>query len=501
MYYGSPYGLGFGDHDGLTEYVKLTQTGWGIRVAFKPSTYMVPGYYGIWLNGTWVRNVWCQSYQEYVEVIAAPEDYEDVSVYVMQWADLDGTSTLLAELDDDGQYVTLTWDWGSDVIGTPAISTLTNWALTGYAYADLDPDANDHTLAGLDVIVAVAAGTVTVSVYDQEDTLVAQGSAAAGSTITLAEQNSSGIAGSVDTAAGTADATGTCWIRWPKHATVERKTSGGSYSTIATVLFAGNETEGRYVDTTDLDADTYTYRVTPYSVSGAGTADTVTAVISGLPDAPTNLAYVLGTYDHYTLSFTEGAGATSYRVYYQHDDKVVDFGSPDDTITSSPFAIGPEPTHAKGTHRIWLRAVNASGEETNNSYLELEFDSTGAYVAPRPNDCALLAESLSWSGLQVNITGVYDSAGEDGTATELQMFVRAPGGSYDYDTPDDTTTLAADGSAALSYTAASAGLYYLTAKAATADGVLSENAAPEVAVYLDASALSISDLAASVGSG
>jgi hypothetical protein len=138
----------------------------------------------------------------------------------------------------------------------------------------------------------------------------------------------------------------------------------------------------------------------------------------------------------------------------------------------------PALTGYPGVVRVWARAVQGAVEERNQDVLELEFGVAGAFTALRPNTPAVQSGGIAVTASRtIGVQATYDSLRELGTATQLQMFIRVVGGSYNYASADATTALSGTArlrSVTLSATRVVDGWCWVRVLAATAAGVQSD---------------------------
>lgn len=512
--WGTTWSSAWGEPGLALEYclVELSSDKTRLHIRFKPRAGLADEWFVVYLSGRKLAHVLAPSTPETVVECAAPYGSTELAVHVLHVGGCSDTLTDLAHVargweSIDSRRVTLQFAYTPEVLQPDAENDggyTSAWALAGLGYGVNVETAPPHITRGrLRLLLTVAAGTATVTLQ-RHNVTVAAGSALVASlpgTVTLAEANGSGLSGSLTLAAAVADTTGWLYVRWPKAVRIYRDAFNPPTTLRATVLFEGRNA-ARWVEASNLAAGTHYYKLAPLSdTDDEGTAASVLTVsIPAPPAPPTNLAYKSGAATATVLQFTGSttSGAT-YRAYLQQPgDAAMDFNTIAATAIAGATQIAlPAVTGYAGTARVVLRAVYAGLEEQNNTVIEIEYDAAGVRVAPRPNPASLDETSLDVdAGLTVNIAGIYDANGEAGTATQIKLFSRAPGGAYNYASPDDTETLVAAGlglkKATLSKTFASAGWYYLRALAYTAAGVPSNYAdCPELAVYV-----SDSDIAA-----
>lgn len=348
---------------------------------------------------------------------------------------------------------------------------LTSWVLTGLQrYTNCMQDPLYANWASLDVTLEDDAGTRTVTLKCNGRT-VASGSRAGDGSITLAEQNDSGLSGSVAVAYN-ADVTSGAEvvIRWPKKLAVHYKTSAFTAPdfprTAEKYLNDDGWNNERTYRSPILAAGTYHIVVHQQDDGGnesaglAGGGDTVTLLTP--PEPPTSLAYSSGgaaaTVIQWTASTTGGA---TYAIYDSGEDTVINMSAATathiagtGTLTQTLPAVSAGWT---GTRRVIVRAVNGGVTEGNSNMLQMEY-SNGFVIPARP--AAPHAEStITVAGrkvtIPVNISVVDESKA---TPAYVYLFMRAPGGSFDYDSPDDIVALAAAVGQAITQNAAGAAL-------------------------------------------
>ncbi len=138
---------------------------------------------------------------------------------------------------------------------------------------------------------------------------------------------------------------------------IERRTNGGSYSEIATV--GSNVTS--YVDTSVVDANTYTYRVRAYNAAGDSAYSTSGDVVYGtLPAAPTSLVadpVSFGTTTVIYVSWTDNASNEANYVVERSTDNV-NFSV---IATLGSNATSHYDLPASGTYYYQVKATNVVG--------------------------------------------------------------------------------------------------------------------------------------------
>lgn len=496
------YGMGYGLPDNHLDFFDIEVNGGVILVRFRPATQSPARgdeYFGIYRNAKLVDTIYAKANEITERISVLPEPGHSIQTIVILshgfLADPAFSQPELARIVEQNESgrVTLRWIWQVHEVGSydDTNDYATNWALSGLTYDQARRVTGYPTRGELDYDIAVSGGNATVTLRNGTQTL-ATGTGAVGTTVTLAEANSSGITGTVDIDAGAVTTSNLhLYLRWPESMKILRDTSDPPSTLITTVAF-NKLNEGAFTEAADLAAGTYYYRIQPVSDTGDdGTvSDTLTAAVPGVPDSPGDPEYVSGNYNNTVISWEESTtpGAT-YNVYVQQVGETMNKNDPTQTlVTGSDQTTLPTMTYP-GKAYVLVRALNGGVESRNGAFFELEYDSAGNYVAKRPNTPTLDAWSQDVSsGRSLTISCTYDTSFEAAEATQVQLFVRTLTGSYDYASPVNTQSLGNAinnvKQATLSYTFPANGLYWITAKAATAGGVQSENPATELLVYV-----------------
>jgi hypothetical protein len=504
MRYGSPYASGHGNPENHYEYViqdtaELARRGYTslpVRFKLRSSPVMYPCFHHLYLNGKKQKTIYDADGSEKTATLSVPNGATSISVLALR---VGVYGNPLYEINrvarafesTENKRVTLAWTFEPKIIEPEqaAGSYTSAWSLSGLqqgvncAYVNGKP-----TWGRISFTLAVSGGVVTVTLTVGTRT-IATGSATilgAPFSVTLAESDDSGVSGSVTVDNTVADTTGGILdIRWPTSMRVKRDTSDPPSTVVATVNFTGDNSV-RWPEPSELAAGTYYYRLQPVSDTGQAGTETasVTVIVIGAPVAPTNFAYSSGASNAIVFGFNNSttAGAT-YRLYGPTAvGGVADMNTPIATqvagVAGAANTIGPVSigAGATGTARFILRAVNGGIEERVGQAIEVEF-SAGTRIAPRPNTPGFVdGSAVITSGVNLSVKGIYDPTRERGTATQLQLFVKALGGAY-AGTPDATGSLTSTANglktATLAYTLPGNGYYYIKLLAATAGGVQS----------------------------
>jgi hypothetical protein len=495
--YGQVYSAGYGDPENACAYYDIDEADSYVNLRFMAAAGLGNAYYSIWRNSRLVTKVYVKEGVEFgpIEIQKIGSKNSILILREGQLAD-PGYMNLYVVRDFESatsSKFTLKWTWQHEVIGDPT-GLLTAWTLTGLTPEDADPVIDSLTRGRLYYDLVVSGGNVDVTVRSTTTTL-ATGSGAFPGTIALAGL----VSGSVDVGASAATASDNeFFVRWPRYMRVYRDTTDPPTSLRGTVYFDRKST-GTFVESSDLAAGTYYYRIRPYSdTDDAGTiSGSVSNVLGGPPRPPSNLTYSSGNAAATVLGFNRSltAGAT-YRLYLRTIGaafvNLYDIAAT--AIAGTPGAAAtinmPAVTGYPGTVRAMLRAVNGGTEEKGLLTLDIEYDAAGNRVAPRPNTPGINKQTLATvAGRTVQFTGTYPVFNEKGTGTHLQTFYRTPAGSYNFASPASTHALgsldAEHGikTAACSFTLPGNGWYYVTIKARTSGSVQSADYATEHLVY------------------
>lgn len=516
MRWGMPWASGWGDPNNAflytipdeLEMVARGYTSIPYRIMLAPNKN--DGFVGIYRNATLYRTLAIKAGEELNLDVALPWGSTSISLMALYMGQLgtahDCSSAVRIEEAYDSNIITLTLNFPYEVI-EPELedgSYTSNWNITDAVYGDNTAVVNDHPTWGrLSFALTIDTGIATLDLTIG-NRLVATGSAAVGGSLAFAGD----INGTVNISAFAADAEGIIDVRWAKAVKIKRGTISPPTVVIATVPFKGNNTEP-WTELAELASNTtYFYRTTPVTdtnVDGASSGIT-SLTTTGVPDAPTAFVFGSGSAANFTLAFTPPVPAnTQFRLYLATVvGEVLNLQDVKATANAgaSTISYAGGITGLPGTVYALLRAYSTVTlqEEKNNNLLPLEFDGAGVFIPARPNDAGMNLPTLS--GLDLSVKGVYNSFREKGTATELRLFSRTVAGAYDFTTPDDTVALSGTNikSATLSKTFGGAGYYYVTVKAATAGGTLSESYIEQL-VYVSAGAMSTPTLSAQLSRG
>lgn len=508
MQYGSPYAAGYGNPENHFLYAIPDSAEMALRgyescpIKWKfPDTELGPAYVHIYRNTKKIASIYTPANTEKTFNVPAPFGSQSMSIQILRAGMLNDPSYECERVPRtyeaiENKRISLQWTFTPKII-EPEESEgayTSNWILTGLIQGQNTGLIQGKPAQGrLTFEITIDAGSATVNLYSNTS-LVASGTAViAGApfSVSLIEQNSSGINGSVTVSDTVIAMTGGVLdIRWPKEIKIKRDTV-----LIDTIKFTGQNVV-RWTEAAELAADTYDYTLTPVSDTGIdGTESSVVSVTSVVaPVAPTGLAYISGNAGAgLTLGFYNSATAlATYRLYMATAiGDTVNLNKIQATASSGVIAeantiVTPAITGYAGMVYIIVRAVLGGVEERNLNMLEVELDASGNVVSKRPNIPSITQSSIVISsGRELSVRGVYDTMREKAVATELHLFTRTPTGSYSSAVATASLGASVRGlkAANVLYTFPSNGYYYIKLLAATSAGVLSQDA-DEVEIFV-----------------
>jgi hypothetical protein len=543
MRYAQHFGSRYGAPDRMVEYLVPTLAGDGsyCSVAFKPRAGHGDAYFALYADARKVAHRWCAEGLEQTISFSLPWGSGSSSFLALRLSprlsnpNYDAVRIARGYDEADSRRCTLTLAFAPEVLGTGGSDGgyCSAWSLTGLDYhTHVAPLAGQPqpTRAYLDLALTVAGANVTVTLA-RLGVVQASGTGALGESVTLAEQNSSGLSGSVTVAPGAATTPDArLYLRWTAANAIER-----NGLVVAQVPFVG-EDAALWTEPEELAPDTYVYRVrqvTDTDEEGAW-SDSLTLSVPTVPEAPTELEYASGDAAATTLEFLGSItpGSVDYAAYWQalgaefldadnpvattvapaawqalHSGALGDFAAPatpngyryectgagqtgatepawpttpgatvaDGTVTWTcrKYALAlPAISGYPGTVRLIVRATLGTVEEQNLAVLDLEYDAAGDFVPARPNGAAL--DLPATEGLTFRCT--YDRANEASAAVAVNLYAKDPGGSYAL---VGTGTLEEIGNGICiawvnGSALADAGWQYLQARAADEDGIMSD---------------------------
>ncbi len=512
MRYGTPYSCGYGDPNNHFLYA-IPDAEEMVARGYRSIPYRLmlrsgknSGFAQIYRNASLYRVLPITQGEELALDVPLPWGSNTISLMALYVGQLgtfhDCSAAVRVEETLDNKNVTLRLNFPYEAIGAGTYTS--SWTLTGAEQGVNTALVNDHPTWGrLRWVLTVDTGIATVELYVGVR-LVASGSGAVATTITLTAQNDSGLAGSVAVAGGAADETGDLDVRWVKALKIKRGTTNPPMMVVATVPFSGKN-DDRWTELDELEEDTtYYYRTTLVTDANVdGSSSSVTSVTTtSTPNPPDSVAYSSGNAANLTLAISTVPTGEAYRLYLATVvGEVVNLQDIKATAAAGASTINYAGGITGYPGKVYglLRAyrISSGEEEKNGNLFELEFDAAGNFVEPRPNDAAVV--TITPTGLDIDVAGIYDPTKEKGTATQLKLFTRTDAGSYNFAAPADTVALSAGfngyKTAALTATLGGAGYYWVTIKAATAGGTLSESYT-EQRIYVSTGTMSAPTLSA-----
>lgn len=504
MRLGSPIGAGLGDPHNAVAYLRseIVNGGCSANVWLRAAPGRGDASFILFANSRAVAIVNAPENAE-SDVITVPLNPDDTTIHwlalrigkvALPGGDYSRVArTFEAAIADS---ITARWNWQADIIGASGESGYTsNWNLSGLKVSNTEPVTVRRTWSKLQLYITVSGGIATVELYNAT-TLVASGSASVAAlpgAVALSQQNGSGINGSVTLAATVASVSGaSLYLRWPASMQVLRSNTNPPADVRATVPFNGQDS-GSYTER-GIPTGTWYCAIRPLSDTGvAGTLGVAEAkTIAGVPDAPTDLHYDSGDATLTRIAWTESlTPGVTYRVFAaQEDGAPIDLNNPVSSTANAYADVGP--LAAGKTTLFLVRAELAGVMEDNGQYLRVEYDGGGAYVPPRPNAPALDAGTVVVSGgTTLAVLASYDAAGEEGTASGVQLFARTKTGAYNFAAPIGTAVLTDLGGGLKSATipaVLATGQYFLCACATTDAGAVSAPSA-EIEIATDSEVL------------
>jgi hypothetical protein len=332
-----------------------------------------------------------------------------------------------------------------------------SWSITGVKrFFNCDPCRLRPTWGEVEIILSTAAGVHTLSLYNEAGDLLAQGSRTGDGSITLAEQNDSGISGSV-TLTYSGDITENVYLiaRFPASYQIHYKSTGafvgGDFPRTAE---ATKNDDGRAEEFTWRSAALAagTYHVLIRAVDENGNVSTNVGgdpvTVYAPPAAPGAPAYSSGNSTNTVISFA--ASATSGATYNIYDSmataELKDLETPDythiagtGTLTQALAALAANYT---GMRYVIVRAVKSGVEEANMQTLALEY-AAGVYVPPRPPR-PKPSGLVTSAGLVLTVPVTINRLNEKVAPALLQLFLASGGEEADFNfaAPDGSVAVA-----------------------------------------------------------
>ena len=370
------------------------------------------------------------------------------------------------------------------------------WTLNGLRrYTNGRPFSGRSTEMQIDITLTNPSGTNYTVTLSLNGFVIASGSRTGNGVVTLTAQNNSGVSGSVTLAFSAVIAEGAAYAvaRWCASYTV---VVNGSSVTVNDPGLSNRLT----AQVGPFAAGTYAWSVTGNSDSGVvGSSASGNVTVPGRPAPITNLAYVSGNCGTApatpatTLSWTASlTGGATYNFYDSELNMPTDF----DTVVATHIAgsgtltqVLPVFPIGVGKRRVCIEAVNGGVESGARIYITLEYDASGNIVLARPNTPTFKPRAVNpvTSGRTLNIDYVYDSTGQTGVCTQIQLFIWAEGVSPTFGAPNATASLPAATNnisrGTITVNTGADGWFNYCVRAATAGGTLSPNTSVKGPIY------------------
>ena len=221
-----------------------------------------------------------------------------------------------------------------------------------------------------------------------------------------------------------------------------RKESGGSYG--APIYETERvETSYEYMDG-PLEDGTYVYKLVSEDDQGDSTFDEETAIVSTVPNAPTNIAGSWNPTTHVlTISWTasDSADIDHYAIRHNGGSGFVRLDdTPEDTEATTSWTI--DLTGLTGDYEFLIRAVDADGNENADISQMIAISVVAGIAQGRPADPdAVKVEPIAGGKARLSFT--YAPSKETGfvaggVAKEARIFWDNGTGTMDWNTPLDT---------------------------------------------------------------
>ncbi|MCW8128900.1 MAG: hypothetical protein KIS92_00820 [Planctomycetota bacterium] len=458
MRYGSPYGAGYGSPDNhVFARMERNEANTDVLYFFTPRAGLGNAWFGIYRNARLLFSVYVEEGETAVARVPIPWAASSVSVVALRHGHCSDPAYRIERVAAvyeavENRRVSVQFDFkpAFDIPPEGDGGYTSAWSLSGLVQGRNCRFVEGFPTWGqLDFDIEIDGGNATVTVH-KGGYEIAAGTAAIGGTpftVTLAQRNGSGVAGSVlvsNTVAAVADAT--LDFRWPREMQILRDTEDPPAEVVDTVPFEGKNT-ARWTEPADLDSGDYWYATRPVSDTGDLGTESASLEVSVLaaPAAPADVMFIGGDAAATILGFSPSPtpGAT-HRLYLQEIGGELNLNDPDPagTVFDADSVQLPAIAGYPGVARAIVRAVKDGVEERNLAVLEIEYDAAGDVVGLRPNPPGISRPSVRVEdGRTLSLRGTYDSTRELGQAVALQLFYRTKtgfyggGGSHDFSAP------------------------------------------------------------------
>ncbi len=220
---------------------------------------------------------------------------------------------------------------------------------------------------------------------------------------------------------------------------VLRSTTTGVFTDSAIALFFSGPATYQF-DDGPLDDDTYFHIIRGFDVAGNATdSNEEENTVDGPPAPPTDLDFTHTDSTKTTkLTWTASATATGYNLYDGVDDADI-LGTP--TALGNVVTTSIDQTGVTGRRTYLVRATDGTGNEDGNLSQMVYLDLSAGVQVSRPNAPQTQTASAIADG-EIRIVCWYDTRGQRGVATEVNMYVNdGSGGAVDYGTSVGVATV------------------------------------------------------------
>ena len=480
-------------------------------------------YYGTYLNGVKVAHTYVEEGKAGDISVPLADVDASASVHIEDmgdWADpsYDFPYNALDQESASSTQISATWKAKPEVEERiDANTSFSSWVLTGLKRFTNIAKVPGRSTQGLLYATMTNSGSVrTVGIYNG-NRLVASGYRTGDGSVTLTEENSSGVSGTVTVAFTSTVALGDVplTVRWPASYQVHYTTSSLSFPRTPerTVLDNG---QGNFFGFTTGSLDDGTYNVAIVPVSDTGKTQTETTslghVIVAPPLAPLRVVYLDGNSTNTRLRFTAASATSTYKIYCPSAvDQPINMSTAAVTEAAAAgvhtISLPSFGASVTGKVRVLVRAVSASGiEEKNGQVIVIEY-LAGVRVVNAPTIPRIDAVAVT-SGRTVTVEAVYDPSGSDAMAVGLELFLWAyalgPGGAT-YSSPVATASFgdAVRGKirTSVSYAHNADGHFFVGVRAVTLGGVDDGNEESQIVFLSNAVVNTVDDLTVRVARG
>jgi hypothetical protein len=453
-FWGSPYGVGWGDPDDQILFLDIDDLGSGAKITFQPA----PGYAGFWgccidgFNGPVifapdnVPTVITVNYQDNLPnhiVSVVPQGGWALPIFPQGYQQdlfLDGKSNQIRIDVVFQDFIQFSSSGDSN--------QLTNWYVSGMTrFSNCQSVIGWPTVATFGLMLSSdLLGNHTVSLTNGP-VPVAQGTRYGNGTIIL-EDLGQGITGQVDLGYLGADfSNGKVYCRYPASYKIY-------YQNTPWVTFTpGTTPQGQLFDdghsialpfTSPVVAPANPWYVLIHPITDAGIESNAitpvdTYVTVYVPRPPTDLQYVSGNYSATVISWLASPDvASTYNIYDSKDTGILTnvisqtagAGSGIRTLTLSAIS-----SSFTGMRYVLVKSLLAV-ESTNSTVLQIEY--VNGIVLPLIPNPPYASTSVTVNGDCMTANWTYDVHGEESHPTEIQLFLWQVDTNFDSDCPNAT---------------------------------------------------------------